>query len=83
MSENNQGPVAFDGRLFSMNRNKIPREELAQHAGKYVAFSLDGTQILVSAEEEEDVDVKLRAVGIDPSRVVHGYIPSPEEHTFL
>jgi hypothetical protein len=33
------------------NRNAYPREKLLQHAGKYVAWSEDGTEILADAED--------------------------------
>ncbi len=80
--ENNSIPD-FDGWNFSVNVNRIPEDVVSQHAGKYVAYSLDGTQILASGQDDEEVDKKLTAAGIDPSRVVHGYVPTPEEHTFI
>ncbi len=79
----NKDDVWCDGALFNQNVNNFPPDELAKHAGKYVAWSLDGTQILASGEDEEDVDKKLVAAGINPSRVVHSYVPAPHEHTLL
>ncbi len=84
MSQNDNNSVPdFDGWSFSVNINKIPENEVAKHAGKHVAYSLDGTQILASGQDDEEVDKKLIAAGIQPSRVVHSYLPSPEEHTLL
>jgi hypothetical protein len=66
--------VEFDGDLFTANRSRFPTQELAKYAGRHVAWSLDGTQILASGDDDSDVDNKLTAAGIDPSRVVHGYV---------
>jgi hypothetical protein len=62
---------------YEQNRAKFPLDELAKYAGQYVAFSLDGTRILASADTMEAVDEKLVAAGIDPSRVVGSYIDEP------
>lgn len=83
MNENNRDIPWVDGALLNENRNKFPREELLRYAGKHVAWSLDGTQILASGNTFAEVDKNLIAAGIDPSRVVHSYVPSPEEHTLL
>lgn len=74
MSANHAEPVDFDGWLFSVNRNKIPRDQIEKHAGKQVAYSLDGTRILASGTDEDEVDRQLTAAGIDPGKVVYGYI---------
>jgi hypothetical protein len=39
-----------------------------------VAFSPDGTRILASGDDMNEVDGKLEAVGIHFSQVVHDYI---------
>lgn len=74
MSTNHQPIPVIDGALFIENVNRFPPEERIKFAGQHVAWSLDGTKILASAEEEEEVDKKLLAAGISPSQVVHGYI---------
>jgi hypothetical protein len=74
---------SFDGRLFTLNVNQIPPEEKAKYAGKYVAYSMDGTRILASGADEDEVDDQLRAAGIHFRDVVHSYVPSPEENPFL
>ena len=65
---------------FEENRAKFPLDELAKYAGQYVAFSLDGTRILASADTMEAVEEKLVVAGIDPSRVVGSYIDGPEDY---
>ena len=47
-------PVPGDGWVpgcFTENRNKIPWQALEPYAGKYVAFSLDGTCIVASGDD--------------------------------
>lgn len=49
-------PTPGDGWIpgcFHDNRNKFPAEQLFPYQGKYVAWSLDGTQIIGSAETDE------------------------------
>jgi hypothetical protein len=67
----------FDYLVFEENQRRFPPEELDKHAGKHVAWSLDGTRILASAETIEEVVAKLEAAGIDPHRVLHGYVDEP------
>ncbi len=64
-----------DLSLYEANRQKFPPEELAKYAGHYVAFSADGTRILVSGTTEEEVESQLLALGLDPSQVVGSYVP--------
>jgi hypothetical protein len=63
---------------YAKNRQRFPPEELAKYAGKYVAFSLDGTRVLASSATEEGLEKRLQADGIDPSQVVGSYIPAPD-----
>jgi hypothetical protein len=58
----------LDARYFE-NQANFP-EELEKFAGQYVVWSWDGTQILASGATMEEVEQKLVATGIDPSRVV-------------
>jgi hypothetical protein len=83
MNERRVEPADFDGYLFTVNRNNFPEEELARYSGKYVAWSLDGTQILASGDDEEEVDEHLRAAGIPVSRVVHDYVEPPDAPALL
>jgi hypothetical protein len=68
----------FDGCQFTVNRNKFPPNELLKYAGKCVAWSLDGTRILASGDDYDEVERQLVAAGIDPSQVVEGIVETPE-----
>jgi hypothetical protein len=74
MSVNNDG---FDYLVFEENQRRFPLEELAKHGGKHIAWSLDGSRILASAETIEEVVAQLEAAGIDPHRVMHDYVEDP------
>lgn len=63
---------------YAQNRRRFPPEELAKYAGKYIAFSLDGTRVLASSATEEGLEKQLQADGIDPSQIVGSYIPAPD-----
>jgi hypothetical protein len=71
--------TTMDMQQFLANRCQFPPEELARFAGKYVAWSPDGTRILTSDDELEKVAATILAQGIDPDEVVLGFVPSPAE----
>jgi hypothetical protein len=60
---------------YVKNRGRFPADELAKYAGRYVAFSVDGTRIVANAGSEEELEEQLLAAGIDPSQVVGSYVP--------
>jgi len=62
---------------YHQNRCRFPLEELARYRGLYVAFSLDGSQILASGETMEEVETKLLAANIHPRDVVGSFIEPP------
>jgi hypothetical protein len=74
MDQNGRPLEPPDLRDFDENRANFPLDELAKYAGKHVAFSPDGTRILASGDDMNEVDGKLEAVGIHFSQVVHDYI---------
>jgi hypothetical protein len=78
MSENKVPPGWVDARQFIENRNRFSHEELALYAGQCVAWSLDGTRILASGKTPDEVDARLRALGIPPNEAVPGYVDPPE-----
>jgi hypothetical protein len=80
MSENGKPDPPWPDPQYEQNRAKFPLEELAKYAGQYVAFSMDGTRILASADTMEAVEEKLVAAGINPNRVVGSYIDGPEDY---
>ncbi len=78
MSENGIPESRWDFKTYDENRRRFPSEELLQHAGQFVAFSLDGTRILASGADMDEVEAQLVAAGIDPARVVGSYIDPPD-----
>jgi hypothetical protein len=62
---------------FIRNQNNVPLEELDPYVGQYVAWSWDGTRILMGAGSRKDLYAKLAAAGIDSSRVVIDYVDPP------
>ena len=40
----------IDGNLFNVNQNKFTYEQLAPYAGQHVAWSTDGTRIVVGGK---------------------------------
>jgi hypothetical protein len=80
---NNSDAPWVDGALFNENANKIPAEEQLRYAGRRVAFSLDGTKIVASGKDYEELSAALKTAGIDPSRVVWGYIPAEDEDPLI
>lgn len=59
---------------FPRNKANFPPEELLKYAGQQVAWSWDGTRVLASGTDMNDVWLKLVAAGIDPHRVVFCYV---------
>ena len=69
----------MDMQQFLKNRLAFPPEELARFAGKYVAWSPDGTQILASDEDELRLDATLKQAGHDASEILIAFVPDPDE----
>ena len=66
------------GPDYFQNRRNFPPEELLKYAGKFIAWSWDGRQIVAAGDSIEEVDAKLIAAGIDPERVVGDYVDPVE-----
>jgi len=64
---------------YLKNRHRFPHEELEKYAGKYVAWSPDGTKIIASAEDVRSLCGIVDASGFDSAEVVMEPIPSPDE----
>ena len=77
MSDNQKQVPWLDARSIE-NWRTFPPDELAKYAGLHIAYSLDGTRILASGEDPQVVEQHLRAAGIDPSLVIHGYVDPPD-----
>jgi glucose/arabinose dehydrogenase len=69
----------MDIEQFQRNRARFPADELEKHAGKYVAWSPEGTEIIVSADDPQQVGEALRASTFDPEECLITYVPHPDE----
>jgi hypothetical protein len=69
----------LDLEQFILNRNAFPHEELAQMAGKHVAWSPDGLRILACDEDPSIVIAAVRAAGFDLGEILIEAIASPDE----
>ena len=61
------------------NRAQFPAEELAKYAGKYVAWSPDGTRIVASDEDDLRLDEAIKAAGYNPSETLVSFVSNPDE----
>jgi hypothetical protein len=59
----------------NQNRAAFPLDELIRYRGQYVAWNGDSTRIVASGPDIPNVEAKLAAAGIDPTKVVYEYIP--------
>jgi hypothetical protein len=65
-------------RRFLERRAAIPAEALARHAGRWIAWSPDGSRLVAEADAPEDLDDRIRAAGEDPERCVVEGIPEAD-----
>jgi len=68
-----------DIQLFQQNRQQFPPEELAKYAGKYVAWSPDGTHILACNEDELLLANAIRDAGHNSAEVLIGFVPADDD----
>jgi hypothetical protein len=66
-------------RFYAENRQRFPAEQLVPYYGKFVAWSPDGTRIVASGKEREEVWKQLEQAGLDPSQYVNDFIDPPDE----
>ncbi len=78
MSSDHRDMTWLDVETFNRNRAQFPAAELWKHAGRYIAWSGDGSRIVASGESEAELERNLRAAGIDPSQVVGDYVDPPD-----
>lgn len=69
----------MDVQLFQTNRQRFPPDELAKYAGKYVAWSPDGTRILACNEDELRLADAIRAAGHNSADVLIAFVPAEDE----
>jgi hypothetical protein len=53
---------------YRSNRARIPAEELKPHAGRWAAFSADGTRLIAIADDLESLDRSVLELGEDPEQ---------------
>ena len=68
----------WDYLTFEENRKKFPEEELLKYTGQNIAWSVDGTRILASGKDLNEVADKLIAMGVGSNEAVLDWIPDPE-----
>jgi hypothetical protein len=80
-----ENPMALDviselecDRLFLEHRAAFPVEALAPYAGRWIAWSPDGSRIVADSEAPEDLDERILAAGEDPERCVVEGIPATD-----
>ena len=66
-------------REFITNRTQVSPTELEKYAGKYVAWSPDGKQIIAADDDPIKVVAAARLAGYDPAECVLSSIPASEE----
>ncbi len=69
----------MDVKLFHKNRPEFPPEELAKHAGQYVAWSTDGLHIVACDENELRLANAIRAAGLNSADVLIACGPVEDE----
>jgi hypothetical protein len=69
----------MDMQTFIRNRSRFPLSELAQYAGKYVAWSCDGMRIIASDKDQVRLDRELQSAGYDTAEVLVSFMPHPDE----
>jgi len=69
----------MDMQEYLKNRHQFPDDELEKYAGKYVAWSPDGTRIIASADNLEKLCEAVDASGYDAGDIVMEPIPHADE----
>jgi hypothetical protein len=68
----------LDYKTFEENRRRFPQEELMKYAGQNIAWSIDGTRIIASGKDVNELVDKLEAMGVEAGTFVIGYIGDPD-----
>ena len=73
MSELN-GKTRWPDSIYFQNLKRFPLDELEKYAGKYVAWSEDGTRIVDSCEDDAVLYSRLKSAGFDMSRTLIDFV---------
>jgi hypothetical protein len=73
MSETNGRPGWIDPAYFK-NRPNFPPQELLKYKDQYIAWSYDGTRVIASDENVEQLYDRLQANGFDLARTVVSFV---------
>jgi hypothetical protein len=80
-----ENPIAADvmselecRRKFLKHRAAFPAEKLARYAGRWIAWSPDGSRIVADSEAPENLDDQILAAGEDLTRCVVEGIPETD-----
>lgn len=69
----------MDVQRFQNNRQRFPPAELAKYAGRYVAWSPDGTHILAADDDELRLASAIKALGHDSAEVLIAFVPADDQ----
>jgi hypothetical protein len=69
----------MDMERMLKNRQLFAPDKLIKYAGKYVAWSPDGDNIIASNADETLLDHEVTAAGYDPAEVLVSFVPFPDE----
>lgn len=73
---------AVDAKRYLENRAGRPLDGLEQYAGKYVAWSPDGTRIIAWADSLRELAAAVKATAYDPRDCALSSVPSGDEVLF-
>lgn len=69
----------MDMQQFWENRHRFPYDELEKYAGRYVAWSPDGTKIIASDDDPLRLIATVDAAGYDHQETLVEAIPGLDE----
>jgi hypothetical protein len=65
-------------RSFLEHRAALPAEALTPYAGRWIAWSPDGSRIVADSQGPEELDELILAAGQDPERCVVEGVPATD-----
>lgn len=74
MSDEPWTDMKIDLVKFERNNAEVPLEYQEQFRGQHIAWNAEGTHVVASADEYEDLHAKLREMGIPLDEVVFGHV---------